>query len=85
LIRPKSIRLEAVEKSASELANETIKHKELASQLSLLEEDEEVEPLTPCRMQFFLHWLDHDGKKHRQECDDWETVAAFNRFDRQYG
>lgn len=85
LIRPKSIRLEAIEKSASDLSYETIKHKELAAQLSLLEEDEEVEPLTPCRMQFVLHWIDQDGKKHRQDCDDWETVAAFNRFDRQYG
>lgn len=54
-------------------------------QLSLLEEDETVEPLTPCRMQFILHWTDQDGRHHRQECDDWETVTAFNRFDREYG
>ena len=85
LIRPREIRLEAKEKLPSELANETLKHRELANQLSLLEEDEEVEPLTPCRMQFILHWSDQDGKKHRQECDDWETVTAFNRFDRMYG
>ncbi len=85
LIRPLSIRLEANEKSASQLASETTKHRELASQLSLLEEDEEVEPLTPCRMQFVLRWTDQDGKLHRQECDDWETAAAFNRFERKYG
>ena len=85
LVRPLSIRLEANEKSAAELATETLKHRELASQLSLLDEDEEVEPLTPCRMEFVLHWTDQDGKPHRQECDDWETVAAFNRFEREYG
>jgi len=85
LVRPKKIRLEAMQKSAAELVSETQKHKELAAQLSLLEEDEAVEPMTPCRMQFILHWEDWDGGKHRQECDDWETVAAFNRFDRQYG
>lgn len=85
LVRPKSIRIEAFEKSPEELASETQKHKDLADQLSLLEDDETVEPLTPCRMQFVLHWQDQDGGHHRQECDDWETAAAFNRFDRQYG
>src|SRR5690606_31003312 len=85
LVRPKQIRLEAKQKSAAELVSETQKHKELAAQLSLLEEDEPVEPMTPCRMQFVLHWEDLDGGRHRQDCDDWETVAAFNRFDRQYG
>lgn len=85
LVRPQSIRLVATEKSASELASEGEKHRELAAQLSLLEEDESVEPLTPCRMRFDLHWTDQDGKKHRHDCDDWETSAAFNRFDRKYG
>lgn len=85
LVRPKQIRLDAIEKSAEEIFSETEKHKALAAQLSLLEEDETVEPLTPCRMQFILHWTDQDGRHHRQECDDWETVTAFNRFDREYG
>jgi polyhydroxyalkanoate synthesis regulator phasin len=85
LVRPSKIRLEAISKSLDELAAETEKHKQLADQLSLLEDDEAVEPLTPCRMQFVLHWTDQDGRTHRQECDDWETVAAFNRFEREYG
>jgi hypothetical protein len=67
------------------LESETLKDKALADQLSLLETDEQVEPLVPCRMQFVVHWKDQDGKSHRQECDDWETAAAFNRFDRLYG
>lgn len=85
LVRPRSIRLEAIEKSTDELASETVKHRQLAAQLSLLDGDENVEPLIPCRLQFVIYWVDQDGKKHRQECDDWETVAAFNRFERMYG
>lgn len=85
LVRPLDIRLEAIRKSASELRDETQKHKDLAAQLSLLEEDEVAEPLTPCPMQFVVRWKDQDGKTHRQECDDWETAAAFNRFERMYG
>lgn len=85
LVRPLNIRLEAIEKSPDEIRDETEKHRQLAAQLSLLEDDETAEPLTPCRMQFVVHWQDQDGKRHRQECDDWETTAAFNRFDRLYG
>lgn len=85
LVRPKAIQLEALQKSAQELASETEKHKQLADQLSLLEEDEAVDPLVPCKFQFVLRWVDQDGRKHRHECDDWETVAAFNRFERMYG
>ena len=85
LVRPQSVRIEAIKKTTSELNEETHKHRELAAQLSLLEGDELAEPLTPCKMQFVAHWKDQDGKSHRQECDDWETVAAFNRFDRMYG
>lgn len=85
LVRPLEVRLEGIKKSSEELLSEAQKHKELASQLSLLDGDEEVQPLTPCAMQFVVHWKDQDGKRHRQECDDWETAAAFNRFERMYG
>ena len=85
LIRPKALKIEAIPKSAAELAAETAKHKLLSDQLSFLEGDENVEPLVPCRMQFVARWTDQEGVTHRQECDDWETSAAFNRFDRMYG
>ncbi len=85
LIRPNSIKLSAIAKSDVELESESRKHAKLAAQLSLLEEDEVAEPLKPCRMQFHLSWTDQDGKSHRQECDDWETAAAFNKFEREYG
>ena len=83
LIRPKQFRLEALQKSQSELISETHKHKELASQLSLL--DSTAKPLAPCPLRFIAHWQDQDGKRRRHECDDWETSAAFNRFEREYG
>jgi hypothetical protein len=83
LIRPKQFRLEALEKSQSDLQSEAQKHKELASQLSLL--DSTAKPLAPCPMRFIAHWQDQDGKRRRHECDDWETSAAFNRFERDYG
>ncbi|MES2904690.1 MAG: hypothetical protein V4696_10935 [Pseudomonadota bacterium] len=85
LVRPQSVEISAHAKSDVELVAEIAKHKALASQLSLLEGDVPAEPLKPCRMQFIVNWKDQDGKSHRQECDDWETSAAFNRFDHQYG
>lgn len=85
LVRPLSVRICAHEKSEIELRDETAKHRDLASQLSLLDGDVAAEPLKPCRMQFVVDWEDQDGQPHRQECDDWETSAAFNRFERQYG
>jgi hypothetical protein len=85
LIRPQKIVFNALPKSSDELADETMKHRQLAAQLSLLEGDEEVKPLTPCRMQFRLSWEDQEGRKHQHECDDWETATAFNRFDLNYG
>lgn len=84
LVRPVEVQLTAKPKSVAELAEETEKHRLLASQLSLLEGDEATEPLKPCRMQFTVQWKDQYGKSHRQECDDWETSAAFNRFEPLY-
>lgn len=85
LVRPRRIALKAIPKTEDELADETIKHRELAAQLSLLEGDEEVKPLTPCRMQFKLAWEDQSGRRHEHECDDWETATAFTKFDQKYG
>ncbi|MEM6493573.1 MAG: hypothetical protein AAF650_04250 [Pseudomonadota bacterium] len=85
LIRPASLNLTAKPKSAKELTDETRKHEGLASQLSLLESDEDVAPLKPCRMAFRVSWTDQSGGKHTHENDDWETAAAFNRFERMYG
>lgn len=36
-------------------------------------------------MQFKLNWVGEDGVPRNHERDDWETSAAFNRFDNQYG
>ncbi|WP_188053148.1 hypothetical protein [Sphingosinithalassobacter sp. CS137] len=83
LIRPKTFALEAKEKSALEIMRETVKHGELANQLSMF--DSTARPLTPCPMRFIAKWRDQDGKERTHECDDWETAAAFSRFERAYG
>lgn len=83
LIRPLSFMLEAHPKSADEIALETAKHGELANQLSMF--DATAKPLVPCPMKFIAKWRDQDGKDRTHECDDWETSAAFNRFERMYG
>lgn len=36
-------------------------------------------------MQFRLDWVDGAGKARSHECDDWETSAAFNRFENRFG
>lgn len=83
LIRPKTFALESFEKSPEELDKETEKHRELANQLSMF--DTTAKPLTPCPMRFVAKWKDQDGKDRSHECDDWETSAAFSRFEREYG
>lgn len=83
LLRPKKIVLSHREKTLADLNEETRKHEELAKQLSFF--DPTAKPIKPCPMQFILNWTDQDGKKRRHENDDWETSAAYNRFERQYG
>ena len=83
LIRPRTLALEAIAKSKSELSDEVMKHAELANQLSFF--DETAKPLAPCPMRFVARWRDQDGKDRRHECDDWETSAAYQRFEREYG
>lgn len=83
LIRPKTLRLEAIRKTNAELAYEAVMHGELANQLSMF--DATAKPLVPCAMRFVAKWQDQDGGCHNHECDDWETSAAFNRFSRTYG
>lgn len=83
LIRPRQIEIIAIEKSRADIKSEAAKHKELANQLSLF--DQTAEPLKPCRMRFRTRWLDQDRKSHIHECDDWETSAAYNRFESDYG
>lgn len=83
LIRPVSLKLEAIRKTDAEIAHETAMHSELANQLSMF--DATAKPLVPCLMRFVAKWHDQEGKEHSHECDDWETSAAFNRFSRGYG
>ena len=83
LIRPVDLDLKAIEKSEDEIQSEEQKHKILANQLSLF--DKTAQPMKPCPMRFVVNWKDQDGKHRSHECDDWETSAAYNRFEREYG
>lgn len=83
LIRPETFELSSIEKTSAEIAEEREKHAALAAQLSFF--DASAKPLEPCAVQFIARWRDSEGKEHKQECDDWETSAAFGRFERDYG
>lgn len=83
LIRPLELELKAIAKLDSEIQSEEEKHKILADQLSLF--DTTARPMKPCAMRFVVNWKDQDGKSRSHECDDWETSAAYNRFEREYG
>lgn len=85
LIRPKKLLLKAHDKPAEDLAYETREHKKLADQGSLFDQDQDVEPFKPCRKRFVLDWIDQHSKAHSHVCDDWETVTAYERFERMYG
>ncbi len=85
LVRPKRITLHAHDKPLDDLEYETREHRKLADQGSLFEVDREVKPFVPCRKRFTLDWIDLNSKLHTHVCDDWETVTAFERFDRMYG
>ncbi len=82
ILRPETIEIKWVEKSAREVADERDKHAELANQMSFF--DKTAKPLEPCPLQFSVRWRDGDGNHHNHECDDWETSTAFNRFERNY-
>jgi hypothetical protein len=83
LLRPSNLEIIAQKKSDSEIANEQQKHAALADQMSLF--DSTAKPLKTCPMIFKAKWTDNDGKTRTHECDDWETSAAYNRFERMYG
>lgn len=83
ILRPKSFELVPFEKSEREIDLERRKHAELANQLSMF--DSEARPMEPCPVRFVAVWKDQEDKIRRHSCDDWETVSAFARFEREYG
>ncbi|WP_298307256.1 hypothetical protein [uncultured Erythrobacter sp.] len=85
LVRPEKIVLKAYDKPADDLEYETREHQKLANQGSLFAVGEQAKPFKPCRKRFTLEWVDKFSKKHTHVCDDWETVAAFNRFEYEHG
>jgi hypothetical protein len=76
ILRPKTISFSWKAKSEAQISNETIKHAELANQLSLIDKSP-ARPLTPCPYSFHVKWRDQEGAEHSHTCDDWETSTAF--------
>jgi len=83
LLRPVDLELRGTKKSVSEVDAERQKHIELSRQMSFL--DTTARPLEPCPMRFRLHWKDSSGKRRDHDCDDWETSAAYSRFESAHG
>lgn len=83
LLRPSSLEIIARKKSDAEILDEQQKHAALADQMSLF--DSTAKPLKTCRMSFKAKWTDSEGKTRNHECDDWETSAAYNKFESMYG
>lgn len=82
MIRPAQFEIIPFEKTSREIEIERQKHAELANQLSMF--DSTARPLKPCPVRFVARWKDMEGNERRHSCDDWETIAAFNRFERNY-
>lgn len=83
LIRPVSLDIIATKKSDSEIRDERQKHAALANQMSMF--DSTAKPLKICTHSFKARWTDQNGTIHYHECDDWETSAAYNKFESKYG
>ena len=83
MMRPKEISFEYRLLTDAELHEATVKHADLAKQLSLF--DAPAKPLTPCPYEFKAHWVDQSNKRREHICDDWESVGAFFNFRSRYG
>lgn len=77
LVRPERLEFVWKKKPSGEYQSERAKHRDAASQTSLLEAH--TKPFEPCPYAFRFRWRDSDGQEHEHACDDWETVAAFSR------
>lgn len=75
LLQPSDIRMSWKRKPDAQVAQERIKHAELAGQLSFLHDP--PKPLEPCPFEFSFRWRDAQGRDRSNICDDWETSTAF--------
>ena len=83
LIRPQKPRFRFKAKTESQINAEKRKYQAAAAQLSML--DEELAALEPCPYAFKFDYQTEDGIAHEMACEDWETAAMFNRFQRLMG
>lgn len=83
LIRPVKPRFRFKAKTEGCIAAEKKKYKAAAAQLSML--DAELAALEPCPYAFKFDYQTEDGVSHEMACEDWETAAMFNKWQRTEG
>jgi len=83
IIRPQQSEFFWKQRTQSDLAKERAAYKAAAKQLSFF--DHQLASLNPCPYEFKFKYWTEDGIKHVATCDDWETTAMFNRFQKEYG
>ncbi len=82
LIRPLKSEFRYRQKSIEDIENERAGYRFAAQQMSML--DKELEALEPVPYAFEFVYEDSAGK-HKLQCGDWETSAAFWNISRGYG
>jgi len=83
LIRPRSVKFRAKQKSPAEIEQEHRAYVEAARQRTFF--DKELSELSPCPYAFTFEYRDDDANGHAATCDDWETTAMFRKFSARYG
>ncbi len=83
LLKPEIEKFDIVEKSESEIVEETKKFSQFRSQLDLFGVTNGSKYL-PCPYKFQYKYICEDGKR-TGTCQDWEIEATFFNWERQYG
>ena len=83
LIRPQKTRFRHKAKTQKTIDEEKRRYQAAAAQLSMM--DAELSALEPCPYAFKFQYETEDGIPHEMACEDWETTAMFNKWQRIMG
>jgi hypothetical protein len=83
LVEPMKLTFYWEEKTDGEMAIEAALSREWAGQYSFL--NDPVAPLEPCKYRFKFAWIDSEGNKRNNTCDDWETGVTYRRREKELG
>lgn len=82
VVRPEKFEFYYKKRSADDLESVRRSYADAARQTSFL--DKELIAFEPPAFEFRVRYVD-EGGKHDNECGDWETIAAFRNFSKNYG